>query len=582
MAIMLPDLSIPVLVRASFAGLASILLCACDAPPDGAPEVITSKHFSDISGAAGLDFVHDAGIDGSYFMPESIGAGVALFDHDGDGDLDIYLVNGGSHNGSAERGATNRLYSQQADGRFVDRSGESGLGDTGYGMGVTLGDIDNDGDLDLFVSNHGPDALYRNDGDGRFSSITVASGITGDSWSTSSCFLDYDNDGWLDLYVAGYVQDRSAHACTDSAGRKEYCGPNAYHGVPDTLWRNLGDGRFSDVSDSTGIGGASGKGLGVVSADFNADGRPDIYVANDGEANQLWVSQDGNRFEDQALMMGAAYNSFGKPEASMGIALGDINGDLRLDLYITHLVRETNTLYTGTGNMSTGGGMQDSTGLTGTGAQSMPYTGFGTAFLDADNDGDLDLAVANGRVTRTENGPNGIAGMEPGERFAAEYGETNLLYLNDGRGGLSNACGTAGDFCRLGHVSRGLATGDIDGDGDLDMVISNDHGPAQLFRNDLAGMGNWLMVRAIDPALNRDAIGATVEVVADGHHMIRPVTHCYSYLSSSEAITHFGLGTAGQVEAVHITWPDGSRESFPGVKANQSIIFKRGEGQYSQ
>lgn len=544
--------------------MAAGLLCACNAPPDEPEPRQVPKGFVDVSEEVGLEFVHNAGVDGSYFMPEIVGAGVALFDHDGDGDLDIYLVDSGPHDGTSG-GGTNRLYSQEPDGRFIDRTVASGLGDKGYGMGTALGDIDNDGDLDLFISNYGTDVLYRNDGDGRFSDITTAAGIRGDEWSTSACFLDYDNDGWLDLYVAGYVHDRPAKSCTDSAGRKEYCGPMTYRGVPDKLWHNDGAGEFSDASERSGIVRAAGKGLGVVSADFNADGWPDIFVANDGEANNLWINGSESQFEDQSLMMGVAYNSFGKPEASMGVALGDINADGRLDLYVTHLVRETNTLYTGAA-----GGMQDSTGLTGSGAESMPYTGFGTSFLDADNDGDLDLAVANGRVTRNDTGASG--------NLDDAYGEPNLFYLNDGGGRLQNTCAVAEEFCNKSHVSRGLVTGDIDGDGDLDMVVSNGHGPVRLFRNDLPNQGNWLKVRAIDPRFNRDAIGATVKVIAGGLQMIRPVTGCYSYLSSSDAITHFGLGAAGEADEIRITWPDGLSESFPGVAANQGITLQRGSG----
>jgi hypothetical protein len=222
--------------------------------------------------------------------------------------------------------------------------------------------------------------------------------------------------------------------------------------------------------------------------------------------------------------------------------------------------------------------MRDSTSLTGSGAESMPYTGFGTAFLDADNDGDLDLAVANGRVTRKEILPEGLASMNREDRFAAEYGEPNFLYFNDGSGRLANGCGAAGDFCRDAHVSRGLAVGDIDNDGDLDLVVSNDHGPARLYRNDLPGKGNWLMVRAVDPALGRDAIGATVEVRAGALTMVRPVTHCYSYLSSSEAAVHFGLGGADRADRIRVTWPDGATEAFEGVEANRTITLQRGKG----
>ncbi|MBT8111996.1 MAG: CRTAC1 family protein [Gammaproteobacteria bacterium] len=548
--------------------LVAAYLSGCNARKEPPAVAVEPIGFSDITESANLSFVHNDGIVGSYFMPEIVGSGVALFDHDSDGDLDIYLVDGGAQDDTVSE-KTNRLFSQQDDGRFVDRTVESGLGDAGYGMGTALGDIDNDGDLDLFVSNYGPDVLYRNEGGGRFTNITQDAGIRGDDWSTSACFLDYDGDGLLDLYVAGYVHDRPAKTCTDSAGRQEYCGPMAYRGVADKLWHNEGAGRFSDAGESSGIAQGAGKGLGVVSADFDADGRVDIFVANDGEANNLWINKGAGQFEDQALMKGVAYNSFGKPEASMGVALGDLNADGRLDLYVTHLVRETNTLYTGAD-----GGMQDSTGLTGSGAESMPYTGFGTSFLDADHDGDLDLAVANGRVTRNDGPPHSAAGS----RLEEEYGEPNLFYVNEGDGRLQNACAAAGDFCKKSRVSRGLITGDIDGDGDLDVVVSNGHGPARLFRNDLPGKQSWLMLRAVDPRLKRDAIGATVEVSADGSRMIRPVSSCNSYLSSSEAITHFGLGAAARTDKIRVTWPDGSIELFPGVAANQAITLQRGEG----
>lgn len=549
---------------------------ACDAPKTTAEQPVSSAGFTDMTTETGVHFRHDAGLAGDFFMPESIGAGLAVFDHDGDGDQDIYLVNGGARGAAPGDSSVNRLFSQEAGGTFIDRTEASGLGDGGYGMGTALGDMDNDGDLDLFVSNYGADVLYRNDGGGRFTNISESAGIAGGGWSTSACFLDADLDGWLDLYVTRYVDDSAGRTCTDSAGRTEYCGPNTYRGVRDLLWRNLGDGRFEAASEKSGLGVVAGKGLGVVSADFSGDGWPDIYVANDGEKNQMWINDGAGGFEDQALLMGVAYNAFGKPEASMGIALGDLDGDLGLDLYVTHLVRETNTLYTSIGN-----GMQDSTSSTGIGAKSMPYTGFGTAFFDADQDGDLDLAVANGRVTRADSSAyDDSIGIDAA--FASDYGERNLLYLNEGALQMADACAPANAFCRDALVSRGLATADLDGDGDLDLVLSNANGPAQVFRNEMPQQGNWLKVRAMDRALGRDAIGATIEVQAGMLRMVRPVTACYSYLSSSEAVAHFGLGAVPVADSIIVTWPGGTRERFAGVAAGQEVTLLRGEGVSAQ
>ncbi len=350
--------------------------------------------FVEITDAVGLDFTHASGVAGEYLLPEAVGSGGTLFDYDDDGDLDVYLVDSGSLKPGAPA-RPNRLFRHEPDGSLHEVTGESGLGDTGYGMGVAIGDLDNDGDRDVFVTNYGEDRLYRNEGDGTFVDITGAAGIEGSAFSTSAIFFDYDGDGLLDLYVATYVESL-LKACADTAGRIEYCGPATFRGQPDILYHNEGDGRFADVSEAAGIAAVATKGLGVVSADFNADGHPDLFVANDGEKNDLWINRDDGTFENRAVAMGMAFNAFGKPEASMGIALGDVDGDLQLDVFLTHLARETNTIYRSLGAV----GMQDHTALSGLGPDSLPFTGFGTGFADIDHDGDLDLLVANGRVTR--------------------------------------------------------------------------------------------------------------------------------------------------------------------------------------
>ncbi|RME29286.1 MAG: VCBS repeat-containing protein, partial [Candidatus Zixiibacteriota bacterium] len=303
--------------------------------------------FPDITARVGLRFVHNPGVDGSYYMPESIGSGGAFLDYDNDGDLDIYLINGNWHGEQAASRPPlrNRLFRQEARGTFVDVTEASGLGDTGYGMGVAVGDIDNDGDVDVYITNVGPDKLYRNNGDGTFTDISATAGIANPEWGCSAVFFDYDLDGFLDIYVTNYVAYDPTVVCTDRAGRPDYCGPGGFDGTPDVLYHNNGDGTFTDVSVASGIAAGASKGLGVVSADFNEDGYPDLYVANDGEPNHLWINRKNGTFVDRAPELGAAVNEMGQAEAGMGIALGDINGDLYPDLFVTHLRTETNTLY---------------------------------------------------------------------------------------------------------------------------------------------------------------------------------------------------------------------------------------------
>ncbi|HSE41227.1 MAG TPA: CRTAC1 family protein, partial [Acidobacteriota bacterium] len=431
------------------------------------------------------------------------------------------------------------------------------------------GDIDNDGFIDVFVANYGPNKLYRNNGDSTFTDISQKAGIHNSAWGTAAVLFDYDRDGFLDIFVANYVTFDPPVICTDKAGKRDYCGPQAYQGEPDVLYHNNRDGTFTDVSMKSGIGRIVSKGLGVVAADFDMDHWPDIYVANDGEPNQLWINQHNGTFIDVALPLGAAVNAAGQAEAGMGIALGDIDADNDPDLFITHLRGETNTLFRHAGKS----GFQDDTASSGIAAFSLPYTGFGTGYFDFDHDGDLDVAVVNGRVTR---GPLLTKTKPP--KYWDHYAEPNLLYENDGSGRFTARNNEAGTFASDIENSRGLAFGDVDNDGDIDLLVTNDGGPAQLYRNDVKDKGHWLSIRAKDPLLKRDAIGASITVTVGGKNITRFVAPAYSYLSSNDPRVHFGLGKATLVDQILIVWPDGSSEKFEGVKADQFLILEKGKG----
>lgn len=380
----------------------------------------------DVTAERGPHFTHETGATGKLLMPEIMTSGVALFDYDGDGDLDLYFTNGNFElSGAPERGRpVNRLYRLEADGRYVDATDGSGLGDAGYGMGVAVGDVDNDGDVDLYLTQYGSDRLYVNRGDGTFEDATEAAGIDVDGWSSSAVFFDFDRDGWLDLYVARYVRYEPDRKCTDVAGRPSYCSPQVFRPEHDVLLRNAGDGSFIDVTEAAGIRASLGAGLGVVAQDFDQDGWVDVYVANDAHANHLWINKWDGTFRDEAMQRGVAYSMDGQAEAGMGVVAADFDNDLDLDLFVTHLDRETNTLYRNRGN---GRSFEDVTGPSGLASSSRTLTGFGTTAFDLELDGDLDLVVVNGRVTRGRPRAASRVGP-PWDAFA----EPNLIYVNDG------------------------------------------------------------------------------------------------------------------------------------------------------
>ena len=503
--------------------------------------------FVDAAVRTGLLFTHESGAAGEHHMPEIMGSGVAVVDYDGDGDLDVFLVQGrGSdrlfRNLLAERGAL----------AFEDVTVEAGLRPTdGFGMGVATGDIDNDGDIDLFVSRFGPDSLYRNNGDGTFADIGGSAGVADPAFGASATFFDYDGDGRLDLFVTRYNGYTPAgnKPCRDEAGERDYCSPLVYPPLPDRLYRNRGDGRFEDVTARAGVDQAFGAGLGVLAEDFDADGRPDLYLANDKSANQLWLNQGDGTFRDEALLAGLAYNVDGMAEAGMGVTAGDYDSDGDPDLFLTHIRAETNTLYRNDGGLL----FEDATAAAGLAATSVAATGFGVQWFDADNDGDLDLFAANGAVRRP-------------------YAEPNQLFLNTGER-FEDASARAGASVTQALVSRGAAFGDIDNDGDIDIVVSNRDAAVQLLLNRTGGRG--LVVRLIGRE-GRDAHGARAALLRDGRPPLwRRVGTDGSYLSASDPRLHFGLGD-GEVDALRVIWTDGSEERF--AIPNGHSTLRRGDG----
>jgi hypothetical protein len=561
--------------------------CGEREPPGEDPVVVApdaASHapwFTDITGESGLDFVHGGLADERLHMPAVMGGGAAMFDYDDDGDLDLYLTSGydAVDRGPLER-ASNRLYRREADGRYVDATAASGLGDPGYGMGVAVGDIDNDGDLDVFVTNYGADRLYLNRGDGSFSDVTESAGAGVEGWSASAAFCDFDRDGFLDLYVTRYVDYQPPKRCSGKDGRPDFCGPNAFRDIHDVVLRNEtgsagGEPRFADVSSAAGIDDTFAAGLGVVCLDADGDGWQDVYVANDADPNQLWTNLGGGpgtiRFRDDSLVRGVAYNLHGQAQAGMGIIAEDLDGSGTPDLFLTHLMNEANTLYS---NLGGAAGFQDTSGAAGLGPTSMRYTGFGVVAFDAELDGDLDLFIANGKVNVDQPVP-GSGHLPPWNTLP----ESNLFHLNDGSGKFTRADEVARGLVSTAEISRGVASGDIDGDGDIDLLVANLLDRARLYRNDAPRQGHWLAVRAIDPDLNRDALGARVTLVMGQRRMGRDVVMASGYLSSQSPQVHFGLGPAAAVDHIQVRWPDGSLERFPGMATDQAITLQRGSGE---
>src|SRR5215471_4580209 len=540
----------------------TLLLALCGAPNAARAQGIKPATTSGVSGAsifkevadqAGLSFRHYNGMTGKLFLPEIMGSGVALFDYDNDGDLDVFVVQGNVLEPGTKPGDTlfpwtesnpprGRLFRNDLvigkDGtrtvKFTDVTEKSGIVATGYGMGVAVGDVNNDGWPDLYLTNLGHNQLWLNQGDGTFVDVTKKSGTDDDRWSTSAAFFDYDRDGWLDLMVVNYADFSvtTSPACYAATTARDYCTPRVFRAPGNRLFHNKGNGVFEDVTTTAGVDKEFGHGLGVVSADFNGDGWMDIYVANDGDPNQLWINQKNGTFRNEALLAGAAVNRDGKAEAGMGVDAGDFDGNGTEDIFITHLMDETNTLFTNLGQAL----FEDRTREAGLGMPGTRFTGFGTLFFDYDNDGWLDLFVTNGAVQLLPEL------MRRGDPYP--LGQPNQLFHNTGQGAFVDVSQDAGESFQLLEVSRGAAFGDLDNDGDIDVVVTNNNGPVRLLLNQIGNRNHWLGLRLIGRATPRDMLGARVEVVVSGKRSIwRRVRTDGSYLSAHDPRVIVGLGS---------------------------------------
>ena len=530
--------------------------------------------FREAAVEVGLDFHHFADASQEYRLPEIMGSGVALIDFDADGDLDVYFLQGASLDDSSApedsrfpskaslgcRLFENRLV-PSGELAFEDATARSGLGFDGFAMGAAVGDYDSDGDPDIYVTALGPNALFRNRGDGTF---VLVEGPQDRRWTASASFVDYDQDGDLDLFFTNYVDFtvRNNKQCFSPVGARDYCNPTVYNPVPDRLFRNDG-GRFTDVSVVAGLGSAFGNGLGVATADLNNDGLPDLYVANDGTPNQLWINQGDGRFNNTAMLSGAAVNADGRAEAGMGVIAADFDGDGDDDLLLTHNTLETNTLYLNNGQ----GLFLDVTNRFGLGGVSVPFTGFGLGWADFDHDGRLDVFVANGAVTV----------MEALRDQPYPFLQENQFF----RGAVSgfevlDGARVWGDVPPM--VGRGTASGDIDMDGDLDLVVSNNNGPARLYLNQTDG-DRWLRVKLLAGGGNPNAIGARIGMhFRDGSSSWRRLHRDGSYLSANEPVAHFGLGESAAIAAVEVRWPAGREETFPAPEGGTTVTLQEGAG----
>ena len=521
---------------------------------------------SDVTEQTGIDFIHTDGSSGQRYIVETVCCGLALLDYDGDGDMDIYFLNGATLKGSRSGiSPTNRLYRNDGNWRFTDVTSEAGVGDPGYGLGVCAGDYDNDGDQDLYVSNFGENVLYRNNGNGTFRDVTAQARVeNGNKLGAGACFLDADGDGDLDLYVSNYVTfNYENHKTTHMNGFPTYVGPLNYSPAPDSLYRNNGDGTFTDISESSRIAQHLGNGMGVICADYDDDGDTDIFVGNDGLANFLFENDGQGVFREVGLLTGLAFDYQGVGQGSMGVECGDVNNDGRFDFFVTTYHRQLSTLYLNIGDTL----FDDVTRRTGAGTGTFAQVTWGTGLVDFDNDGDRDIFMACGHL------------LDNVDQFddTTSYLAQNILLMNsDGKFvDVSRECG---DGLSTKLSSRGAAFDDLDNDGDVDVVILNSRREPTILRNDSPRTNHWLQVQLRGLKSNRGGIGARVKVTAGDLVLIDEVHSGRSYQSDFGKRLQFGLGTRDKIDHVEVHWIGGGREVFERIEADQMITLIEDQG----
>lgn len=547
------------------AGLVLSAGCYRDDPPSTPKQPAGPIQLSDVTDQTGIAFQHTDGSSGKRYIIEAMSAGLALFDYDRDGDIDIYFLNGAPLLGTkVDTPPANALYRNEGDWRFTDVTDEAGVGDLGFGLGVTVGDYDNDGDADLYLNNQGPNVLYRNNADGTFTDVTRHAGVgNGNLVGAGASFLDMDADGDLDLYAANYLEfSYDIHVERTVDGIPSYPMPRDYEPVPDSLFRNNGDGTFTDVSQSSGVALHAGTGMGMVCADYDDDGDTDVFVLNDVHENFFFQNDGSGNFEEAGMLNGAAYNVYGDENASMGVDCADFDNDGRLDFYMTSYQGEMPVLYHNMG----GGLLNDVTQRAGAGEGLFAHVNWGNGLIDFDNDGDRDIFIANGHTEDNIELRDASTG----------YRVRNSLLMNTGDGRFVNASDSSGDGLLPVHASRGTAFDDLDNDGDVDAVILNSRQKPTMLRNDSGGGNHWLQLRLYGVTTNRDAVGARVTVVTGNLTQIAEVHSGRGYQSHYGSRLHFGLGKRDHIDRIEVRWIGGGVGTLENVKPNQLISIMEG------